>query len=74
MKCSYQWADHSAHQEGDVVLRVLEDEDEGPVHDHLLLPGEGGAEEDQLDAGGRCPLGPLLRDLNDRVVEDAVDA
>ena len=74
MVCSYQWADHSAHQEGDVVLRVLQDEDEGPVHDHLFLPGERGAEEDQLNACSRSPLGPLLRDLNDRVVEDAVDA
>ena len=56
------------------MLRVFEDEDEGPVHDHLLLPGERGAEEDQLDACGRGPLCPLLRDLNDRVVDDAVDA
>ena len=74
MEWSDQRADHSSHQQGDVVLSVLQDEDEGSVHDDLLLSGEGGAEEDQLYPCGRCPLCPLLGDLNHGVVEDAADA
>ena len=74
MEGSHQWADHSTHEQGDVVLRVLQDEDEGSVHDHLLLPGERGAEEDQLDPCGRGPLRPLLGHLDDRVVDDAADS
>ena len=73
MEWSDQRADHSSHQQRDVVLSVLQDEDEGSVHDDLLLPGEGGAEEDQLYPCGCGPLCPLLGDLNNRVVEDAAD-
>ena len=74
MEWSDQRADHSSHQQRDVVLSVLQDKDEGSVHDDLLLPGEGGAEEDQLYPCGCGPLCPLLGDLNNRVVEDAADA
>ena len=74
MEWSDQGTDHSSHQQGDVVLSVLQDEDEGSVHNDLLLPGEGGAEEDQLDSRGRGPLCPLLGHLNHGVVKDAADA
>jgi len=53
------WVPNSAHQDWDVIAPVLDDKDEGPVHEDILVHTKVSAEEGELHpcgSGSLCPL------------------
>ena len=54
---------HFAHEDGDAVLLVDDEEDERPVHRHVLLLPEVGAEQGDLHTRGGSALCALLSHL-----------